>query len=169
MINKLEHTFALSHQGAKDFVKSIAWTVICNLSLMLPIVLVMAVIQYFLKVLPAGQNPMESFWLYTVAGIIIVLVLFVLHYFQYAAVYISVFKESTNRRIAFAEKLRKLPLPFFGNRDLSDLTATMITDFASLDQMFINYIPQLFAAVISTTIVGIWMFALSWKMAVAVL
>src|SRR5699024_10961709 len=65
--------------------------------------------------------------------------------------------------------LRRLPLSFFGNRDLSDLTSTMIADCSSLDQMFSHYVPQLFASLLSTLVIGVCMFLCNWRMALAVL
>lgn len=82
---------------------------------------------------------------------------------------LATYQESANRRIALAETLRKLPLSFFGKRDLSDLTATMISDCSSLDQMFSHYIPQLFASILSTTVIAVCMFCADWRMALAVL
>ena len=169
MIRRLRHVFALSERGAKDFVKAVIWCFFCNISLMLPVGVVMAVIQYLLGTLEAGGNPAEGLWLYTGAAVLVLLVLFILHYFQYAALYLATYKESAARRVSLAETLRRLPLSFFGNRDLSDLTATMIADCSSLDQMFSHYIPQLFASIFSTLVIGICMFAINWRMALAVL
>lgn len=169
MIRRLQHVFALSERGAKDFVKAVIWCFFCNISLMLPVGVVMAVIQYLLRTLEAGGNPAEGLWLYTGAAVLVLLVLFILHYFQYAALYLATYKESAARRVSLAETLRRLPLSFFGNRDLSDLTATMIADCSSLDQMFSHYIPQLFASIFSTLVIGICMFAINWRMALAVL
>lgn len=169
MIRRLQHVFALSEKGAKDFVKAVVWCFFCNISLMLPVGVVMAVIQYLLGTLEAGGNPAEGLWLYTGAAVLVLLVLFILHYFQYAALYLATYKESAARRVSLAETLRRLPLSFFGNRDLSDLTATMIADCSSLDQMFSHYIPQLFASIFSTLVIGICMFAINWRMALAVL
>lgn len=169
MIRRLQHVFALSEKGAKDFVKAVIWCFFCNISLMLPVGVVMAVIQYLLRTLEAGGNPAEGLWLYTGAAVLVLLVLFILHYFQYAALYLATYKESAARRVSLAETLRRLPLSFFGNRDLSDLTATMIADCSSLDQMFSHYIPQLFASIFSTLVIGICMFAINWRMALAVL
>ena len=169
MIAKLQHIFALSEQGAKDFVKATVWTFISNLSLMLPISAIMATIQYIINSLDAGGDPSEKVLIYTLGGVLILVALFIIHYIQYAALYISTYKESASRRISFAETLRKLPLSFFGKRDLSDLTATMISDCSSLDQMFSHYVPQLFASLLSTIVVAIFMFNINWKMAVAIL
>lgn len=169
MIKKLQHIFALSERGAKDILKSICWTLICDLCLMLPIGVVMMTIQYLLNTVPAGGSTTAMLLPYTGIAILVLIVLFIVHYFQYAALYLSVYLESANRRIGIAETLRKLPLSFFGNRDLSDLTSTMISDCASLDNMFSHYIPQLIASAISTAIIGILMFVMNWRMALAVL
>lgn len=169
MIRKLQHIFALSERGAKDLVKSTLWTVICNLSLMLPVSVIMATVQHLLRSATDGTSPMAHFWLYTLGGLAILAVLYVLHYMQYAALYNATYVESANRRIGLAETLRKLPLSFFGKRDLSDLTSTMIADCSHLDQMFSHYIPALIAACISTTFIAIMLFIMNWRMALAIL
>lgn len=169
MIKKLQHVFALTEQGAKDLVKSTLWTVVCNISLMLPVGVIMATIQHLLNSAATGQSPMTDFWLYTGGALLVLALLFVLHYFQYAALYNATYVESANRRIGLAETLRRLPLSFFGKRDLSDLTATMIADCAFLDQMFSHHIPTLIATCISTSLMAIMMFALNWRMALAIL
>ena len=169
MTKKLQHIFALTEQGAKDLVKAVIWCFICNISLMIPVGVVMWVIMHLTDVLEYGGDPMEHFWLYTLSGAAVVVLLFILHYFQYASLYLATYKESANRRIGLAETLRKLPLSFFGNRDLSDLTSTMIADCSALDQMFSHYIPQLFASIFSTVVIGILMFLCDWRMALSVL
>ena len=114
----------------------------------------MAAVQYLLQFPERGGEPVDRFWLYTGAAAAVLVLLFILHWFQYASLYLATYKESASRRISLAETLRKLPLSFFGNRDLSDLTSTMISDCSSLDQMFSHYIPQLFASVFSTLFIG---------------
>ena len=169
MIRRLMHVFALSEKGAKDFVKAVIWCFVCNISLMLPVGVVIGTIQYLMNALETGGDSMDQIWLYTGLGVVTVAVLFVLHYFQYASLYLATYKESASRRVSLAETLRKLPLSFFGNRDLSDLTSTMIADCSSLDQMFSHYIPQLFASIFSTLFIGICMLCIDWRMALAVL
>ncbi|MDR0425385.1 MAG: ABC transporter ATP-binding protein/permease [Clostridiales Family XIII bacterium] len=169
MIKRVMRVFALTEQGAKDIVKSTLWTVVCNISLMLPIGVIMATVWQLLDSSALGESPMAKFWLYTGASVLILAVLFVLHYFQYAALYNATFVESANRRISLAETLRRLPLSFFGERDLSDLTATMISDCAHLDMMFSHHIPVLAAACISTTLIAIMLFAINLYMALAIL
>lgn len=169
MIKKLQHIFALSERGAKDLVKSTLWTVICNIALMLPIGVVMATVQQLLNSTITGESPLSHFWLYTGLSAALLVLLYVLHYFQYAALYNATFLESANRRIGIAETMRRLPLSFFGKRDLSDLTATMISDCAQLDQMFSHHIPVVIASCISTAIIGIMLFIMNWRMALAIL
>lgn len=169
MTRRLQHMFALSEQGARDFVKAVFICFLCNISLIIPVGVIMAVMQFLLEVLETGGNPMSRFWVYTVGAAAILVLLFVLHYIQYAALFLATYKESASRRISLAETLRRLPLSFFGNRDLSDLTSTMIADCSSLDEMFSHYIPQLYASIISTLFIGVCMFICDWRMALAVL
>lgn len=169
MTKKLQHLFALSEKGAKDLVKAVLWCFICNLSLMLPICAVLFTAQHLLDSMESMNDPMNGFWIYVGSGALILILLFILHWFQYASLYLATYKESANRRVSLAETLRRLPLSFFGSRDLSDLTSTMIADCSSLDQMFSHYIPQLFASVFSTLVIGAAMFICDWRMALAVL
>ena len=169
MTRKLQHWFALSEKGAKDLVKAVAWCFVCNLSLMVPIGVVLLTAQHLLDCLETGADPMGRFWVFAGAALAVLVLLFVLHWFQYASLYIATYRESASRRVSLAETLRKLPLSFFGTRDLSDLTATMISDCSSLDQLFSHYVPQLFASLLSTLVIGICMFRCDWRLAVAVL
>ena len=169
MIRKLQHVFALSEKGARDFVKAVVWCFLCNVGLMLPVGVVMATLQYLLETLETGGNPAAKVLVYTAGAAAVLALLFLLHWFQYASLYLATYQESAARRIALAETLRKLPLSFFGTRDLSDLTSTMIADCSSLDQMFSHYIPQLFASILSTVFIGVCMFCFDWRMALAVL
>ena len=169
MTKKLQHWFALSEKGARDLVRAVIWCFVCNLALMLPVGAVLFTVQHLLGCLEGGSDPMDGFWTYVGFALAVLLLLFVLHWFQYASLYIATYRESASRRVSLAETLRRLPLSFFGNRDLSDLTATMISDCSSLDQLFSHYVPQLFASIGSTLVIGVCMFACDWRMALAVL
>ena len=169
MTKKLRHWFALSEKGAKDLVKAVFWCFVCNLALMFPIGAILFTAQHLLGCMEHGGSSMDGFWLYVGFALAVLLLLFILHWFQYASLYIATYQESANRRVGLAEALRRLPLSFFGNRDLSDLTSTMISDCSSLDQMFSHYIPQLFASIGSTLVIGVCMILCDWRMAVAVL
>ena len=169
MTKKLQHLFALSEKGAKDLVKAVIWCFVCNVSLMLPVGAVLLTARHLLDSLEKGTSPMNGFWIYAGSGAAVLILLFILHWFQYASLYLATYQESASRRVSLAETLRRLPLSFFGNRDLSDLTSTIIGDCSSLDQMFSHYVPQLFASLFSTLVIGIAMFLSDWRMALAVL
>ena len=169
MTKKLQHVFALSEKGAKDLVKekgakdlvkAVIWCFVCNVALMLPVGAVLFTVQHLLGCMENDGRPMEGFWIYTGSALAVLVLLFVLHWFQYASLYLATYKESANRRVSLAETLRRLPLSFFG---------TMIADCSSLDQMFSHYVPQLFASIFSTLVIGIAMFLCDWRMALAVL
>ena len=165
MTKKLQHLFALSEKGAKDLVKAGIWCFVCNLSLMRPVGAVLFTAQHLLDTMETGGSPMEGFWIYTGSALAVLVLLFVLHWFQYASLYLATYKESASRRISLAETLRRLPLSFFGNRDLTDMTSTMIADCSSLDQLFSHYVPQLFASVFSTLVIGVAMVFCDWRLA----
>lgn len=167
MRNYLEKKFALTHQGAKDLLKAIGACCLTNIGLMFPV----GVIYFFLRQLLApyfGQSGDVNLWIYTGGGILILAVLYALEYFQYNATYVASYTESANMRITLAERLRRLPMSFFGKRDLADLTTTIMADTAFIEQSFSHFIPELFGSVISTFLVAIAMFCMDWQMAAAV-
>ena len=90
-------------------------------------------------------------------------------WWQYNATYFATYRESGVRRISLAERLRKIPLAFFGKKDLADLTSTIMADCTFLEQSFSHFIPELCGAMISTTVVAIGLLAMDWRMAIAAL
>ena len=111
MTKKLQHWFALSEKGAKDLVKAVFWCFVCNLALMFPVGAVLFTIQHLLGCLVSGGSPTDRFWLYVGFALVVLVLLFVLHWFQYASLYIATYRESANRRVSLAETLRRLPEP----------------------------------------------------------
>ena len=89
MTKKLQHVFALSEKGAKDLVKAVIWCFVCNLSLMLPVGAVLFTAQHLLDVMETGGSPMEGFWIYTGSALAVLVLLFVLHWIQYASLYLA--------------------------------------------------------------------------------
>lgn len=167
MKNYLKNRFALSDAGASGLIQAVVWTYFSNLALMLPVFLVMATIARMTDLIE-GSDVMAMWPLYPLIAAALLVLLWVIHYFQYAALYLTVFSEGTNRRIDLAERLRKLPLSFFGRRDLSDLTSTLISDEAALEQMFSHYIPQAFATCGSVLTISVLLLVFNWKMGLAV-
>lgn len=169
MIRKLQHIFALSKQGTKDLVSGVFWCTVCNLSLMAPVGLLFFVLQAMIAALTEGTDPSSGVWGYTLGALIILVFIFLFHWKEYAKTYTGTYEESANRRVRLAEKLRALPLSFFGNRDLADLTNTIMSDCSSLEQSFSHYIPQLIATCFSTALIAIGLLSMDWRLGLAVL
>ena len=87
MIKKLQRIFALSEKGAKDLVKAVIWCFVCNLALMFPVGAVLFTVQHLLGCLEGGGSPTDGFWLYVGFALAVLVLLFVLHWFQYASLY----------------------------------------------------------------------------------
>ena len=124
----LREKYALSEQGAKDLFKGILYSVLAYISLMLPVALLAYVISAFLAPLLGEGTGTNNVFGYVIVGIVILAVIFVMHYLQYTITYMGTYEESERRRITLAEKLRTLPLRFFQEHDLSDLTSTIMGD-----------------------------------------
>ncbi len=165
MIDRIMKKFALSRQGAKDLLVATLSCVVHNLTLMLPVSLMYLLISD----LTGGGVPKERLWIY-IAGMIAGVLLIMFSYRRvYGATYYATYKESSVRRITLAEKLRKLPLSFFGKKDLSDLTTTIMADCTTLEQSFSHWIPEFFGSMISTFIVSCCLFIFDWRLALAAL
>ena len=169
MIKALKNKYALSNQGAKDLLKGIIYSVLANISLMFPVILLAIVLNQLLAPILGTTAPEISAVVYTVIGIVILAVVFIFHYCQYTATYLGTYDESARRRIGLAEKLRTLPLTFFHQRDLADLTSTIMGDCANFEHAFSHTVPQFFGAVILTGIVCIGLLIFNWQMGLALL
>ncbi len=163
MIEKLKHKYALSDKGARGMVQAIVSVTISNLVLMLSVGLLYLLASYLF----AGSITKAQFTkLLAGTGVVLVLII-ITTLIQYHSTFYSTYVESGVRRRALAEKLRKLPLAFFGKKDLSDLTNTIMSDCALIETASSHWIPELVGAFISTTIVVISLFFFEWRMALA--
>ncbi len=161
MLNKIQRKFALSRQGAKDLIKACISCVISNIALMMPV----GLLYRFVGDLMGDNN--VNIPLYA-AGVVLCLVLiFITYTFQYNATFLATYIETGVRRITLAERLRKIPLSFFGKKDLSDLTNTMMADCTTLETSFSHYIPEFIGSVISTVFISVCLFVFDRKMALA--
>ena len=165
MIKFLMKKYALSRQGAKDLIIATISCVVHNLTLMLPV----SLLYLLVSDLYAGGVPQNHLWIYIVGMVAAVLLILFSYRWVYGATYYATYKESSVRRISLAEKLRKLPLSFFGKRDLSDLTTTIMADCTTLEQSFSHWIPEFFGSMISTVIIAVCLFIFDWRMALAAL
>ena len=165
MIKAIQRKTASSEKGAKGLVKGVIACAFQNLAFMLPTSLL-----YFLVAdMISGGVIGERVWFY-VGGIVVCFALILLTtWFQYNNTYFTTYEESGKRRLGLAERLRKLPLSFFGKKDLADLTSTIMADCEVLEKTCSHFIPGLFGSLISTVIIAIGLFAFDWRMALAAL
>lgn len=164
MIEKLQHKYALSRTGAIDMIKACISVALTNIVLMMP-----AGILYFLiKDLIEESLRKERILFYVIGSLIILALIAVTNYIQYNATFLTTYKESGVRRTHLAETLRKLPLSFFGKKNIADLTTNIMGDCAQIETASSHWIPELIGAVISVSVVGISMFfAFDWRMVLA--
>ena len=165
----LQEKYALSGQGARDLVKGILYAALADISLMLPVILPAAAMDSFLAPVLGEEEATPNVFLYTGIGIVVLALIFILHYLQYTVTYLGTYQESERRRIALAEKLRTLPLRFFHERDLSDLTGTIMGDCAGFEHAFSHTVPQFWGAILSTAIVCAALLIYDWRMGLALL
>lgn len=163
MIEKLKHKYALSDKGAKAMIQAFVSVTISNLVLMFPVGLLYVLSSYLLE----GSLPKDKVTFFTVGVIAALVLIAVTTYIQYNATFLSTYVESGVRRRMLAEKLRKLPLSFFGKKDLSDLTNTIMADCALIETGSSHWIPELVGAFGSTTIIIISLLFFNWRMALA--
>ena len=163
MIEKLQRRFALSRQGAVDLMKGCLACAAQNLAFMFPVGLLY---RFVLDLMDGGIG--ENGALRYILGCAACLaVIFLVTGLQYNATYLATYVESGVRRISLAEKLRLIPLSFFGKKDLADLTNSIMGDCATLETAFSHYVPELAGAMISTTLVGLCLLALNLPMGLA--
>lgn len=163
MVKKLQKKYALSHLGAVDLIKGCIACAAQNISFMFPVGLLYNLVSGFM-----GGN-LGPAWVYAAGCLLCIGLIFLTTWFQYNATYFATYRESGIRRITLAEKLRELPLSFFGERDLADLTSTIMADCTSLEQAFSHFVPEFAGSIASTVIVAIGLFFFDWRMALACL
>ena len=164
MIEKIQRATASSPEGAKGLVKGVLACAFQNMAFMLPTCLLYFLVKDLMNGTASGKAA-----LYLLGCIICFGLIFLTTWFQYNGTYFTTYKESGIRRLALAERLRKLPLSFFGKRDLADLTSTIMSDCEVLEKTCSHYIPGLFGSLISTVIIALSLFAFDWRMALAAL
>ena len=165
MIKAIQRKTASSEKGAKGLVKGVIACAFQNLAFMLPT----SLLYYLVADMMDGGVEGARVWFY-VGGIVLCFALILLTtWFQYNNTYFTTYEESGKRRLNLAERLRKLPLSFFGKKDLADLTSTIMADCEVLEKTCSHFIPGLFGSLISTVIIAIGLFAFDCRMALATL
>ena len=153
----------------KDFMRGAGFCALANLMLMLPIVVLYFVASDFIGCLGDPAVCLPSMAPYVVGIVVALAVMFVTQMWEYRATYTVVYKESARKRIAIAERLRLLPLSFFGKRDLADLTSVIMKDCSDQERLFSHTMPQIFGMGASTLVFAAMMFAFDWRLAASAL
>ncbi|MCM1171996.1 MAG: ABC transporter ATP-binding protein/permease [Clostridium sp.] len=165
---KFQRKYALTDQGVRNTKKGTFWTVIVNLVVMGGAGILYLVMSGFMETLTEG-SPLAG-----PAPVILLLVLFALlsfvtHLQQYKATYGLVYNEIKTTRLSLAERLRKLPLGYFGKRDLADLTETLMGDVNRMEHVWSHVLGYLYGAYISTAVIAVCLFVYDWRLAIACL
>ncbi len=161
---KLQHRYALSEKGAQDMIHAFISVTISDIVLMFPVGMLYMLVKYYMAGDLKGRGGF-----FAIGCIACLLLIGITTYIQYNATFLSTYVESGVRRITLAEKLRKIPLSFFGKKDLSDLTSAIMNDCATMETASSHWIPELAGACISTALVAVSLFFINWKMAIAAL
>ncbi len=164
MIKRLERTFALSEKGARDLIKGFIACAVHNLTLFVPVGILYLLASDMMMNTLAGRG-----LIYAALSIISVALIMISYRCVYKATYFSTYVESGVRRVSLAEKLRKIPLSYFGKKDLADITSTIMADAATLETGLSHWVPELIGAVISTMIAALSIMFFDWRMGLAAL
>ena len=160
----------MSKQGAKNLQKSIFSHTILNLTKMFPPIIGFVFLFQYLGSLEGIPTPVELTLVdYIVIILVMLLVMFFVARWDYVRLYDNVYNESANSRIDIANRLKKLPLSYFGKRDVSDLSATMMSDLNLYEQIFSHSVPHIYATSISTVIISVMILAYNWQLGLAAL
>lgn len=160
----------MSEQGAKNLQKSIFSHTILNLTKMFPPIIGFVFLFQYLGSLEGIPAPVELTLVdYIVIILVMLLVMFFVARWDYVRLYDNVYNESANSRIDIANRLKKLPLSYFGKRDVSDLSATMMSDLNLYEQIFSHSVPHIYATSISTVIISVMILDYNWQLGLAAL
>ena len=164
MIEKIQHATASSPEGAKGLVKGVLACAFQNMAFMLPT----GLLYLLVKDLLAGSTSGRSTF-YLLGCVACFALILLTTWFQYNGTYFTTYKESGTRRLTLAERLRKLPLGYFGKRDLADLTETLMGDVNRMEHVWSHVLGYLYGAYISTAIIAVCLLVYDWRLAIACL
>lgn len=161
----LKKLFMLSDKGIKDMRKAIFYTVICDITLMLSAsILFFVLIKFIEPIINSSEYTSINITIYISIALFIALCIFLAHYIQYKYLYISIYSESSDKRIDMAETIRKLPLSFFQKKDLVEFTNTLMKDITLIETILSHAAPQLIGSLITIIIISIWLLIYDFRM-----
>lgn len=163
MIKKLQRRFALSRKGAVDVIKGSIFCALQNISFMFPV----GLLYFIVKDLLDNTLTVQRIPFYAIGCVVCAVLIYICTQLQYNGTFLATYVETGVRRVNLAEKLRKIPLSFFGKKDLADLTSSIMNDCAVLESSQSHFVSPLIGAIISTVIIAVSILFYNWQMALA--
>lgn len=163
----LKNMFSLTDKGYADVIKGILLTALHNISVMLPAVLLLLLASDMVQKYFGGSTKSIPLFPYWGIALLLLLLIYWVYRWTYKETYVTAYEESANTRISLAEKIRKLPLSYFGNRDLSDLTSTLMDDTTTVEHTLATGLSELFGGIISSTVILLTLFCYDWRMSLS--
>ena len=169
MVSYFMKRYAMSEKGAINLKKAILSHTLVNLTkLFAPIIAFMFLFQY-IGILKGIESYNFTPVHYMALIVVMMIVMFLIARWDYVRLYTNVYNESASSRIDLAERLKKLPLSYFGKRDLADLAETMMNDMNLYETIFSHAVPHIYSTAISTSVIALMLIIYNWKLALAAL
>ena len=169
MVSYFMKKYAMSEKGALNLKKAIFSHTLVNLTkLFAPMIAFIFLFQY-IGILKSIESYNFTSVHYIALIVVMMIVMFLIARWDYVRLYTNVYNESANSRIELAERLKKLPLSYFGKRDLADLAETMMNDMNLYETIFSHAVPHIYSTAISTSIIALMLIFYNWKLALAAL
>ncbi len=164
----LKKKYAMTDKGATDVFKSIISSSLLNISLILPMMISFMFLKQYINIYFDNKLDM-NFGMFAYIGIVIVafIIMYILAKNDYIKTFVPIYDESAKTRINLAERLKKLPLAYFGKKDVADLSATIMSDVTSFEHLFSHSVPKLYAGVISIIFMAIMLFIFDYRLAIS--
>ena len=169
MVSYFMKRYAMSEKGAINLKKAILSHTLVNLTkLFAPIIAFMFLFQY-IGILKGIESYNFTPVHYIALIVIMMIIMFLIARWDYVRLYTNVYNESASSRIGLAERLKKLPLSYFGKRDLADLAETMMNDMNLYETIFSHAVPHIYSTAISTSVIALMLIIYNWKLALVAL
>ena len=165
---EFQRKYALTDQGVQNTKKGAFWTIVVNLVVMSGVSILYLMMGSLMGTLTDGQPLPDAVWMIALV-VLFVILSFITHMQQYRATYGLVYNEVRATRLSLAERLRKLPLGYFGKRDLAELTETIMGDVNRMEHVWSHVLGYLYGSYLSTAVIAVGLFAYDWRLAIACL
>ncbi len=160
--------YSMSDEGVLNLIKAIKFHTAFNIAVLLPMMIAFVFLRQFTNEFFGSESSINLLFIhYVIVSVIAFIIMYFIGKADYNATHTKVFDESAKTRISLAEKLRKLPLAYFGKKDIADLSATIMSDATTFEKLFSHAVPQLYSSVISTIIIAIMLFIYDYRLALS--